>query len=118
MTNDLRLSTRHLHKSPAIAALAALVVAGAAALSACETDCDKTLRELAACCARNPPDAGDCQKLNQQTFIDAGYWPDGGPDGSVDAGGAIEVPCEGVWLDYARNVENKGLDQKTCTVKP
>jgi hypothetical protein len=95
-----------------------MAITAIASLAACETDCDKALRQLSECCAKNPPDASDCQKLNSQTFIDAGYWPDGGPDGSFDAGRPIEVPCEGAWLDYARNVENKGLDEKTCSVKP
>ena len=87
-------------------------------MSACDTDCDKAFRDLAACCAKHPPDGGDCAKLNQQTFIDAGYLPDAGPDASYDAGMVTEVPCEGGWLDYAMSVLKKGLDPSTCTVKP
>lgn len=95
-----------------------LVLSSAISLQACETECDGAFGELASCCAKRPPDAGDCEKLNQQTFIDAAYPPDAGPDASIDAGQPIEVPCEGTWLDYARNLVNKGLDPATCTVKP
>ena len=97
-----------------------IVLSSAIPLCACETECDKAFRELAGCCAKRPADAGagECEKLNQQTFIDAGSPPDAGPDASVDAGQPIEVPCEGSWLDYARNLANKGLDPATCTVKP
>jgi len=99
--------------------LMALVLAGAAALYACDTECDKAYRELAKCCNANPVDAGtECLRLNQQTFVDASDIPDVGPDGSYDAGQPVEVACEGTWLDYARSVLDKGLDPATCTVKP
>jgi len=80
----------------------------------CDTECDKAFRQLSQCCAA---DGNDCPKLYAQTYIDAGY-PDIGPDASFDAGMVIEVPCEGTWLDYARNLLEKGLDPKNCTIKP
>ena len=95
-----------------------LTLASLALLQACDTECDKAFRDLSACCAKHPPDAGECVKLGQQTFVDAGVTFDAGPDASVDAGQLIEVPCEGTWLDYARNLLNKGLDPATCAVKP
>ena len=97
-----------------------LAVAGVAVLNACETDCEKALRELSQCCASHPPDAGDCAKLNEQVFVDGGYVipGDAGPDASFDAGMILQVSCESSWRDYANNLVNKGLDPATCTVKP
>ena len=95
-----------------------LLLGGVAATSACDTECDKALRDLSACCTKYRPDGGECDKLNQQTFIDTRYLPDAGPDASYDAGMVTELTCEGGWLDYARSVLKKGLDPSTCTVKP